>query len=104
MTTVDVLGSVLLTLVLTRLVMMLEVVVVAASVDDSVVVTIVAVFTRLLNGEGKCGPKGRRHLTITVHKFCDWLLQQLLHGYSCYIYFISFQTWFHVKIKKTKII
>jgi len=57
-TTVDVLGSVLLTLVLTLLVMMLEVVVVAASVDDSVVVTIDAVFTRLLNGEGNRGPKG----------------------------------------------
>jgi len=37
----------------------------------------------------------RRRLAITG--CCDGL-QQLPHEYSCY-YFISFQTWFHVKVK-----
>jgi len=33
-------------------------------------------------------------LAITVDR-----LQQLPHEYSCLSYFISFQTWFHVKTK-----
>jgi len=48
----------------------------------------------------------RWRLAITVDKCCDWL-QQLPHEYSnmsCLNYFISFQTWFPVKIKFFKII
>jgi len=36
-------------------------------------------------------------LAITVDKCSDWL-QQLPHEYSCWNYFISFQTWLDVKI------
>jgi len=37
-------------------------------------------------------------MAITVDKCSGWL-QQLPHEYSCQNYFISFQTWFRVKIK-----